>query len=245
MRSFALVIALAACTPTPGGVVAPRSPRDGALPLPAAGLLASGEQMVWDVFWQGIAIGEASFAVTGNEVTASFATGRMARTFAKVRYDLRSTLVDRVVRRAVEQVEVRGETEHADVAIDGAHYAIHGGARGEVPGGTPLHTLTSVLGAVRAWAAPSAGRAYAWVIIEGSLYRLDVEPPVRDAPDEMHALRVEGVVRALDPTGESADVTLWLAESPDRTPLRVVVVARGERVVAQLSESTATFAATR
>ena len=79
-------------------------------------------------------------------------------------------------------------------------------------------------------------------MIDGALYRLDVEPPTRESLDGMRALRVEGVVRALAPTGDSADVTLWLADRADRTPLRVVVVARGERVVAQLSESTASFA---
>lgn len=242
MRILALVVALAACTPNAGGVASP-TPGAGPSPLPAAVMLEPGEQMVWEVFWQGLSIGRAHLAVAGNQVTASFATGRMARAVANVHYDLATTLVDRTARRAIEQVDVRGDADHTDVAIDGAHYTIRGGTRGEVPGGSPLHTLTSALGAVRAWASPSATRAYAWVIIDGALYRLDVDPPVHESLDGIRALRVEGVVRALDPKGDAAEVTLWLADRADRTPLRVAVIARGERVVAQLSESTATFAA--
>ena len=233
MRGVALIIAVAACAPGAGVTASPSPP--GPAPLPAAGLVAPGEQMVWEVFWQGLAIGRADLAVDAAGVRASFATGRLARAVANVRYELATTLVDRTARHAVEQVNAAARTE---IAIEGAHYAIAGGGRGEVPGGTGLHTLTSGLGAVRAWAAPGAGPAYAWMIVDGGLYRLDVAAPVSEALDGQATLRIDGVVRALDPAGDTADLTLWLSARADRTPLRIVVSARGERIVAQLAETT-------
>jgi hypothetical protein len=41
---------------------------------------------------------------------------------------------------------------------------------------------------------------------------------------------------------DQVDVTVWLSTGADKTPVRFVVETNGERIAAQLTETTATFA---
>jgi hypothetical protein len=110
-----------------------------------------------------------------------------------------------------------------------------------VPGGTQLHTLQTALGVVRAWSsAKHAPAGYLWVLHQGRLFRLDVFRPARDEALGIRALRIDGVVRALD-GGPSLAISLWLAANRDRTPLRFVIQGGDNRISAEVVESTASF----
>lgn len=198
--------------------------------------------MVWEVYWRGVLIGNASLAVDTRRARSTFSTGILARALAEVRYELTTELADRVAREASELVVLDGETTRTELRLDGSRYRINT-RPGDVPGGTALHTLHSALGALRAWAAPNASRAYLWLALRGKLYRLDATPPASETLDGISTLRVECVVRALDPAMDQAFVTVWLSTSADHTPVRIVVETGGERIAAQLTETTATFAA--
>lgn len=237
-----LVLALVcACASTASGPVPTGAPV-GPHPLPAVPQLVTGEQMVWEVYWRGVLLGEASLTVDARGAHSTFKTGILAKALAEVRYELTTRLEDRVAREATELVVLDGETVRTEMRLDGARYRLNT-RPGEVPGGTPLHTLQSALGALRAWAAPDASRGYLWLALRGKLYRLDATPPVAEDVDGIRTLRVECIVRALDPTLDQVDVTVWLSTSPDRTPVRIVVETSRERIAAQLTETTATFAA--
>lgn len=229
MRSIAVVLvatALAAgCAAPPRATsratTAPALPAVATKPLAITPLVGR-EAMAWEVFWEGFTIGRVELSV-GPTSRATFSTNDFASMLASIRYEL---VADPA--RAHERVSVRGTiSEHA---IDMATAA---------PGATQLHTLTSVLAAMRAWAMPGAPRTYAWVSVDGGLYRVDLAPPVRDRLDRTRALRVDGVIRPLRP-GRQAQISVWLAEASDRSPLRFVVETGGERVVAQLRETSLT-----
>lgn len=234
---LALVCAAAGCASTASGA-STTAPAEAPGPLPAVPQLLAGEQMVWEVYWRGVLLGEASLVVDARRAHSRFVTGILARALAEVRYEL-TTRLDR--RGASELVVLDGDTARTEMHLDGARYRLND-LGGEVPGGTALHTLHSALGALRAWAAPGAARGYLWLALRGKLYRLDATSPTIDAVEGIRTLRVECVVRALDPTLDQVDVTVWLSTSPDRTPVRIVVETGGERIAAQLTETTATFA---
>lgn len=232
-------VVAAACASSAGR---PRAePPAGPVALPAETNLIAGEQMVWEVFWRGVTIGKASLAVDGPRAHSKFATTLLAKALADVRYELTTTLAAQVAREASELVVLDGETTRTELRLDGGRYRINT-LPGEVPGGTALHTLHSALGALRAWATEDAQRGYLWLALRGKLYRLDAARPEPETLDGIRTLRVECVVRALDPTMDQVDVTVWLSTSPDRTPVRIVVETSGERIAAQLTETTATFA---
>jgi hypothetical protein len=246
MRVFVLAVAcaVAGCASSAGGPAVATAP-SGPQPLPFVTQLIAGEQMVWEVYWRGVLIGNASLDVDARRAHSKFATGILARALADVRYELTTKLDAQIAREASELVVLDGTTTRTELQLDGARYRMtrEGTAiSDDVPGGTALHTLHSALGALRAWAAPNASRAYLWLALRGKLYRLDATPPAAETLDGIRTLRVECVVRALDPTLEQVDVTLWLSTSPDHTPVRIVVETSGERIAAQLTETTATFA---
>ena len=239
--------AAAACTPRAGTTTPLVDPPP--TPLPATGLLAPGEAMVWDIYWQGLEIGRADLTVGPTEARSSFSTTALARAFANVRYALLTT-IDRsagtgagAARASHEQLLLGGEDTRVDARLAGEHYTLDGGPDQQVPGGTPLHTLHTAIGSLRAWSRDDAPPAYLWFVLRHTLYRLDVERPRRGEARGHRALQIHGIVRAIDRSIDPVDVTVWLATSPDRTPLRFVVVAGGERVSAELTETTATFAA--
>ncbi len=240
MRVLVLSCVLAACV---GGARGPIAELPGGpLPLPAETQLVPGEQMVWEVFWRGVSIGNASLSVDGERVRSKFTTGILARALADVRYELVTRISGHVAREASELVVLDGDTTRTEMRLDGPRYRLNT-RPGDVPGGTALHTLHSALGALRAWATPNVSRGYLWLALRGKLYRLDASRPVAETIDGIHSLRVECVVRALDPTIDQVDVTVWLSTGADHTPVRIVVETSGERLAAQLTETTATFAA--
>jgi hypothetical protein len=242
MRVFVLSIACWVAGCAAGGAARP-DPQSlaGPLALPAETQLVAGEQMVWEVFWRGVSIGKASLSVDADKAHSDFTTTLLARALADVRYELTTRLADHVAHEATELVVLDGDTTRTELQLDGARYRVNARA-GEVPGGTPLHTLHSALGALRAWASPNAPRAYLWLALRGKLYRLDAARPVAEDLDGIRTLRVDCVVRALDPTMDQVDVSVWLSAAKDRTPVRFVVETSGERIAAQLTETTATFA---
>jgi hypothetical protein len=213
------------------------------MPLPAAGIqLAAGEQMTWEVYWQGMLIGSADLAVTTTEAQSKFSTTMLARAFASVRYHLTSTLERGMPTASREGLTMSGEATSIVTAIDGARYAIDEGPQLVVPGGTPLHTLHSAIGSLRTWSRGEAPPAYLWFVLRHTLYRLDVDRPARDEAIGHRALKIHGIVRAIDRSIDPVDVTVWLAATPDRTPLRFVVLADGERISAELTETTSKLA---
>lgn len=203
--------------------------------------LISGEQMVWEVFWQGLSIGRAELRVGLREARSLFTTGTLASALAKIRHELITVLDEGGPRAATELLVHDGETTRTEAAIAKDHFHLGGKPRQFVPGGAPLHTLHTALGAVRAWARLDAPRAFLWLLVDGELYRLDVEPPARERMDTGPALRIASTVRGLDPAFAPIDVTIWLADTEDRTPVRFVVAAGEQRLSAELVESTATF----
>lgn len=237
-----LLAALVSCAPRTGANAPLVEPPP--TPLPAAGLLPAGEQMTWEIYWQGILVGNADLSVAQGEAHSRFSTTMLARAFAKVRYHLVSTLERGRPTASREGLTLHGEATSVTAAIDGARYAIDDGPRLTVPGGTPLHTLHTALASVRAWSrGDDAPPAYLWFVMRHTLYRLDVERPRRGEAQSHRALEIHGMVRALDQSIDPVDVTIWLSATPDRAPLRFVVVAGGERVSAELTETTARFAA--
>ncbi len=241
MRVLVLAVVCAVGCARAAGPAARADARAGPRPLPVVTQLLAGEQMVWEVYWRGVLIGNASLAVDATRARSTFSTGVLARALADVRYELTTMLDGHVARAASELVVVGADTTRTELHIDGPRYHIN--ARpGDVPGGTALHTLHSALGALRAWAAPNASPAYLWLALRGALYRLDAAPPTAETLDGVRTMRVDCVVRALDPTLEQVDVTVWLSTSDDHTPVRIVVETSGERIAAQLTETTATFA---
>jgi hypothetical protein len=202
-------------------------------------VLVPGEQMVWDVFWQGLTIGRAGLRVGPHDARSLFATGTLASALANIRHELTTDLGAQRV--AHELVVYDGATRKQDVTLDGARFQIDGGAPRSAPGGASLHTLHTAIGAVRAWSRTEAPRAFLWLLVDGDLYRVDLERPHHDRTDLGRALRIESVVRPLVAGVDPLDVTIWLADTEERTPVRFVIVSGDHRISAELTESTAAF----
>ena len=236
-------LAVAACGPHPGSTIPLVDPPP--TPLPSAGLqLRPGEEMVWDIYWQGLLVGRADLGIGAREAHSKFSTTALARTFAKVRYQLSTTLDRGAATASHESLTRAGQDTSTAAAIDGAHYAIDAGPRLVVPGGTALHTLHTALASLRTWSRGDAPPpAYLWFVLGHTLYRLDVERPTRDEAQGHRALKIRGTARPLDLSMDPVDVTIWLSTTIDRTPLRFVVIADSERVSAELTETTAKVAA--
>jgi hypothetical protein len=239
MRSAVLLVCLAACTRTPGlkGPVVDVPPAVLAMTSPQ---LTRGEEMQWDVWWQGMQVGSVELVTGATDVRASFRTGTLARMLTRVRYDL-TTVIDHGHARATTEVLVRGsENRRVDADLGASSFTLQGQVPRRTPDGQPLHTLASALGVLRAWSQATAPQGYLWLLHGGELYRLDVFPPVTDEALGKKALRIDAVVRAFD-RSTTLDVSVWLARNRDRTPLRFVVEEGGDRVSAELVETTAAF----
>lgn len=205
-------------------------------------MLIPGEQMVWEVFWQGLEIGRAELRVGPREARSLFSTGTLASALANVRHELTTGLDVGPHRIAHELVVFDGETRKQDVTLDGARFQLDDAAPRTAPGGVHLHTLHSALGAVRAWSRLEAPRAFLWLLVDGDLYRVDLERPAAEDSDLGRVLRIESTVRPLVEGMAPLDLTIWLAATTERTPVRFVVVSGEHRISAELTESTASFA---
>jgi len=239
MRRALILLCLAGCVRKPGT----QGPVPEAPPAALAGIttrLSHGEEMAWDVFWQGMQVGHAELVTGARDVRASFATGTLASAISRVRYEM-TTVIDRGGPRSTVEVLARGGTsERVDAELGAASFTLRGQVPRRTPDGQPLHTLTSALGIVRTWSQAMAPQGYLWLVHGGELYRLDVFPPVKDEALGRKALRIDAVVRAID-RSVTLDVSIWLARNHDRTPLRFVVEEGGDRVSAELVETTAAF----
>ncbi|HEY4180499.1 MAG TPA: hypothetical protein VGM90_26830 [Kofleriaceae bacterium] len=189
-----IVAALAGCSVAPLPAESPHASVADTLPAP---LVVDGEHIAWDVWWQGAQIGSATIDTTAEGSRAHFATSGLASLVGTLRFE------QATVARSTTEDLVAGKTrEHRVIALDTVR----------VPGGTQLHTLASTLGAMRAWATVGAPHAYAWVVVDGELYRVDVATPVPEALSEI--LSESGqtdfekravVARSSTPVGESRD----------------------------------------
>ncbi|MDB4961250.1 MAG: hypothetical protein JWP01_1249 [Myxococcales bacterium] len=196
-----------------------------------------GEQMAWDVFWQGMAVGHAELIAGIDDARITFRTGTLASALASVSYQL-ATAIEQGRARTVTEVLTRdGETRRVEAALGATSFTLRGVTPRRTPDGQPLHTLASALGVVRTWSQGTPTQGYLWLIHGGELYRLDVFPPVRDEALGHHALRIDAVVRASDHS-VTIDLSVWLAANRDRTPLRFVVEEGSDRVSAELVETT-------
>ena len=238
-RAVVLLCLVAGCARKPGTQAPAHDAPPTVLALTAP-QLTRGEEMGWDVFWQGMQVGHAELVTGARDVRVSFRTGTLASAVASVRYEM-TTLIDRGHARSTTELLSRGgASERVDAELGAASFTLRGQVPRPTPDGQPLHTLTSALGIVRAWSQATAPQGYLWLIHNGELYRLDVFPPVRDEALGKKALRVDAVVRAID-RSVTLDVTIWLARNADRTPLRFVVQEGDDRVSAELVESTTSF----
>src|SRR5262249_18015613 len=104
----ALALAVAACAPPSGPTTPLVDPPP--TPLPSADLmLFPGEAMEWDVYWQGLLVGHADLAVADASAHSHFTTTALARAFAKVRYDLVTSLIHGAPTAARERFELPGD----------------------------------------------------------------------------------------------------------------------------------------
>lgn len=195
-------------------------------------VLAIGEQMAWNVFWQGVQIGRAELYVGMVGARSTFTTTAPASAFPNIVHDLSTDLGYGPHHASFEYIVHDGETRRQRITFDGARYELVGKPSRLAPGGAALHTLHTALGAVRAWSRTDARRAYLWLVVDGELYRVDLEHLARDRA----ALRIESKVRRLAPGFEPLHVTIWLADTDKRTPVRLVVVSGEHRISAELAE---------
>ncbi len=67
----------------------------------------------------------------------------------------------------------------------------------------------------------------------GALYRLDVEAPVLEELQDTKAWRIDCRIH----TGEPISATIWLGTTPERTPVRIELASKDERITAELIEA--------
>lgn len=226
------------------GVVACGEPRLVARPLPplvqarapvaievAALLLVPGERASWDVQQQGVSIGRAEMIVGEGQVVSRFRTSGLASLVAKAAHELTTILDPRGVRPAAarEVLEFAGERTQTDTIFDATGFAI-GGRAHAVPGGR-AHTLHSALGAVRAWSRGAAAPGWVFVVVAGELVRVELDEPTREPLQGAAALKIVGRMRARD---EVLALTLWLADTDTRVPLRIEIANADVRITAAL-----------
>ncbi len=238
MVVLGLVFASCAARGGPGAALPDPPPVSLAGTEPA---LVPGEQTTWQVFWKTLAIGRVDLVIDAHQARTQFRTGALASALASVRYELTTTLDHGRVIAATDTLTVDGKPSHSEVAIDRASFTVAPGGMRPTPGGGQLHTLHTALGVLRAWSKQKRAPAgYLWVVHQGQLFRVDVFRPTREDVLGIRALRIEGVVRALDGS-PALDLTLWLAANRDRTPLRFAISGGGTAVSAEVAESTASF----
>lgn len=237
--SATILVGLASCARRPGAQTpVPEAPPTAlALTVPQ---LHRGEEMGWDVYWQGMQVGHAELITGAGGLRASFRTGTLASAIASVRYQM-TTVIDRGHPRSTTEImSRRGTSERVDAELGTASFTLRGQAPSPTPDRQPVHTLTTALAIVRTWSLSPGPQGYVWLVHGGEFYRLDVFPPVPDEALGKKALRVDAVVRAID-RSVTLDVTIWLARNHERTPLRFVVEEGEDRVSAELVESTSSI----
>jgi hypothetical protein len=206
VKKVLIVVALAGCSVAPHPAESPHASTAEAQTLPAP-LVIADERIAWDVWWQGAQIGNAVTETTPNGSRVRFATSGLASLVGTLRFEQTT-----IARSTTEDVIAGSAREHRVVALDAV----------TVPGGTQLHTLASTLGAVRAWAKLGAPHAYAWVLVDGALYRIDVATPVPETLSEILSesgqtafAKRDEMARSATPEGSTA-----IAGARSATPVR-------------------------
>ena len=245
---YAVLILLSACGERTllanrlPGLAAGRPPMT-ALAVPEL-LLPPGEKMIWDVYLQGLTIGRAELVVGVNDVHSRFRTNALASSFASARHEL-ATLLDRGAARprsGAETLDLDGESRQSSAAFDGGSYTLDGKSPPQpAPAGSPLHTMHSALGVLRAWAGPEASPGFLYLLQLGRVYQLEVAQPQLEDLRGTRTLRIDGEVRAIEGPSDALSLTIWLAANKDRAPLRIVITTASSKITVELIESTASF----
>ncbi|MEO8701739.1 MAG: DUF3108 domain-containing protein [Kofleriaceae bacterium] len=198
--------------------------------------LVPGETMVWDIHMGGINIGRAELDVTEGRVQSRFTTSKLASTFAKVHHEL-TTFLDPANSRPVhstEVIDVDGDHQLFESDFEGPRVETQGELRGAmVPGGNFGHTLHSALGLLRAWSAEDAPAGYLYIAQGGELFRLDFMRPLVENLQGATTLRIECRVKGT-PKIPTVGITLWLSDTPERTPLRIEIRSDDVKLTAEL-----------
>lgn len=236
MRTFAVLACVVGCTGPSGfrpaplpELVAPRATIKQLAPHEL--VLAAGEHLIFDVHLHGMTIGRAELDVGDTEVRSRFKTDSLAEMVMTVDHEL-TTMLDRGAARAgasVESITVDGQHHQFEASWQGATMTLNG-VPGPMPGGNFGQTIHSALGVLRAWAAPDAEPGYVAVLALGKLYRLDVMRPTVEELQGTKALRVDGRISAKT----VITFVMWLADTPDRTPLRIELSNDDFHVIAEL-----------
>lgn len=213
MHRLLLVALLASCEPPL--VLVPLPPLVRAAPAVALDRappqLIAGEHLAWQVHAHALAIGRATYEVAtdGTVAAARFRTGRLASSFARVRYELTSRLDPRgVAIGSDEVVELDGRRTSTSVA-------------------TGAHTIVTALAVVRGWAGAGAPPGFLTLAVGDTAYKLELGRPLVEPLRDVAALRVEGRVGAVT-------FTLWFADDAVRTPLRIEVRSSDLQITAEL-----------
>jgi hypothetical protein len=201
--------------------------------------LIPNELMIWEVHVEGLSIGRAELRVGDREVSSQFATNELASMFGAVRYDLVTELIrpSAYAEASRESLEIDGETDTATIAFSDHGYTVNGRAY-PVPAGR-AHSLHTALGWLRAWADPHAPSAALYVVHLGKLYRLEVGAPIRERLQDMPALRIDGHLHG---GKQPIAIAVWLEDTNDRAPRRIVATSGSFRITAELVERTAVAA---
>jgi hypothetical protein len=208
--------------------------------VPRELLFVPGEHLVWDVHLHGMTIGRAELEVgdtpnsPGIEIRSRFKTDSLASMVMTVSHEL-STIVPRGTARPGSSSELfasNTENHHYEATFDGAMLTLNG-IPTPVPGGNFGQTMHTAIGALRSWATPDANPGFVVVVAMGQLYRLDVMRPTLEDLQGTKTLRIDGRIRAKQPI----NLVMWLAETPDRTPLRIELSDEDFHITAELVRS--------
>lgn len=240
MRSaLALVlVCVAGCARDPAVALRPLPPlvteQPQTTPLAAdALLLPPGEQLIWEVYWKGLAIGRVELAITDDEVHSRFATGKLASSVTSIVHEL-ATALDRPRALPRSQREITTENGAArtiDAAFNDTGVAITEAGATRTLAGARVHTLHSALGALRAWARLDAAPGVLNILVGGEPRRFEVQAPIAETLLDRDALRISARAQDHDAT---ATVIIWLADDATRAPLRIEITSQDARVTAEL-----------
>ena len=205
--------------------------------VPSALLFVPGERLVWDVHLHGMTIGRAEMDVgdipnsPGLEVRSRFKTDSLASMMMTVSYEA-STIIPGPMARpgsSSELLATSKENHHYEATFEGALLTLNG-VPSVVPGGNFGQTIHTAIGALRAWAMPDANPGFLIVVSMGQLFRLDVMRPTVEELQGTKTLRIDGRIRAKEPI----TFVMWLAQTPDHTPLRIELSDEDFHITAEL-----------
>jgi hypothetical protein len=201
--------------------------------VPRELLFVPGEHLVWDVQLHGMTIGRAELEVGANtpnlEIRSRFKTDALASMVMTVSHELSTIAAHGAALSSSELLATGSENHHYEATFAGAMLTLDG-VPTPVPGGNFGQTMHTAIGVLRSWAAPDAHPGFVVVVSMGQLYRIDVMRPTVEDLQGTRTLRIDGRIRAKQPI----TLVMWLAETPDRTPLRIELSDEDFHITADL-----------